>query len=94
MVTGPVTFSAGVKLSVPSGLTTTLPCAGLVSTGLETRSWAVGVSGSVSFALTSMTTAVLISVEAVSSLATGGSFTGVTFRVSVAVDEAVPSETV
>ena len=85
-------MAAGVKLSVPSGLMVTLPCAGLASTAPVTVSGSPSTSRSL--ASTATVTGVLIAVPAVSLTATGASFTGVIEKLSVAVDEALPSLTV
>jgi hypothetical protein len=75
---------AGVKRIVPSGLTVTLPCVGSAITGLDTTSCAAALSASESLARTSMSTAVLIGVEARSSPACGPSLTGTTLMVATA----------
>ena len=82
-------FVAGTKRSVPSGLTVTVPCAGFASVGWLTVSTSPSVSRSLPS--TAMSTGWLIGVEAMSSPATGGSFTGVTASVSVAVEVSSPS---
>ena len=82
--TGPLRFVAGVYLSVPSGLTVTLPCSGFSSRAPVTRRLSAGRSASVSLPSTLIdSTGVLIAVAAVSSTATGASFTGVTSKRSV-----------
>ncbi len=81
-----------MKLSVPSGLTVSVPCAGLSSVAPVTVS--VSPSTSVSLPSTAKVTGVLIGVDARSSAATGASLTGVTFSVSVAVEVSEPSVSV
>jgi hypothetical protein len=91
--TGPVTLAAGVKFSVPLGLTVTVPSAG--STVAPVRVSA-SPSTSVSLASTGMPdSGVLIGVLATSSVATGASLTAPTLTVTVAVDvPPLPSLTV
>ena len=84
MTAGPLKFSAGVKLSVPSGLTVTVPWAALTLA-------AVTVSGSPSTSLSLPSTAmlatgVLTGVLATSPAAAGASLTAVTVRLTVAVE--------
>ena len=88
----PLKLFAGVKVSVPFALSTTLPWAGFTTTGLPTVSGSP--SASVSFASTVTVTGALIGVDARSWPATGASFTGVTESASVAVLVSAPSDTV
>ena len=89
MATGPLTFRAGVKLSVPSALTLTLPSAG--STLAAVTDSVVPASTSVSLASTSIDdSATLIEVEARSATATGASLVPATVTVMLVV---VPSST-
>ena len=94
MTTGPVTLLAGVKFSVPSVLTVTVPCAGLFSVALVTVR--LSPSTSLSFASTGMfVSGVLIGVLAMSSPATGASLTAATLTVTVVVElPPLPSLTV
>ena len=89
MTAAPPKLLAGVKVSVPFGFTTTVPCAGFATTALLTVSGSP--SASVSFASITTVTGAFMGVEARSSPATGASFTGVTLSVSVAVRVTVPS---
>ena len=85
MATGPVTFAAGLKFSVPSALMLTVPCAGLLRLALVT----VRLSPSTSLSLAStgmLASGVLIGVLAMSLPATGASFTAPTFTVTVTVE--------
>ena len=85
MTTAPVTLFAGVKFSVPSALTVTVPCAGLFSVALVTAR--LSPSTSLSLASTGMLeSGVLIGVLAMSFPATGASFTAPTLTVTVVVD--------
>jgi hypothetical protein len=85
MTTGPLKLAAGVKVRVPSGLTTTLPTAGLTVALVTVRG---SPSGSLSLPRTGTVTGVFSRVVATSGLARGLSFTGVTLTVTV--EEAVP----
>ena len=85
----PAKLFAGVNVSVPFGLSTTLPWLGLATTGLLTVS--VSPSTSVSLASTATVMGALMGVEARSLFATGASLTGVIESVSVAACVTVPS---
>ena len=79
---------AGVKVRVPSGLTTTLPWVGSFTAALVTLR--IPPSGSESLRSTPVVTGVLWAGELVSSRAVGGSCTGVTVIVTVAGSDASP----
>ena len=84
MTTAPVTLAAGVKFSVPSALTVTVPCAGSFSVAPVTVNGSP--STSLSFASTGMfASGTLIGVLAMSLPATGASLTAPTLTVTVTV---------
>ena len=87
--TGPKKLLAGVKVTVPSALTPTVPCAGFARLAPVTPSGSP--SRSVSLASTAMVTGALIGVAAVSLPGAGASLTGVTASISVDVRVTVPS---
>ena len=83
MTTLPVVVAAGTKLSVPFGLTVTVPSAGLASVAAVTVNVSL-VSGSTSLASTTMLlSAIPMAVLAMSVFAIGASLVPVTLTVKV-----------
>ena len=87
MLAVPLKPAAGVKVTVPSGLTTTVPSAGATLAAVTVSG---SLSGSVSLASTLIVTGVSAGVVALSGLATGGWLTGAAATSTVTVAVSVP----